>query len=214
MTQISDFAFTKLHPGQTISLGGGSNVADLNKKIAEEKLPLTLFSPSPATRELGNSLGLVIAPIEAAEKIDLAFDGADSVDYDLRTLKSKGGIHLFEKVAANLADQYILLLPFERIQAELNPEIQLCLEVATPALKPMLELASNLGLKASVRSELSILGNSLVDLWNQDWSDIAAINQKLLTQNGVLASSLFETEVTSVITVKNGQAAELTKGDF
>lgn len=213
MTLISDFALKKIQPGQKVSLGGGSNVADLIKAIAKAKLALDLYSPAPATRQLGSSLGLAIKPAEEADQLDLAFDGADSVDFSLKALKSKGGIHLFEKVAAQVADEYILLLPEGRMREKLDPDIQLCLEVAAPAVKSLLLFTKKLGLKASVREDESILGNKLVDLYAENWDKIEEVNQKLLTFNGVVASSLFAEEVTSIITVQDGKAVEISKGE-
>ena len=35
-------------------------------------------------------------------KFDLAFDGCDSIDQNFNALKSGGGIHLFEKIAAEM----------------------------------------------------------------------------------------------------------------
>ncbi|MDA6089005.1 ribose-5-phosphate isomerase A [Lactobacillus amylovorus] len=213
MTLISDFALKKIQPGQKVSLGGGSNVADLIKAIAKAKLALDLYSPAPATRQLGSSLGLAIKPAEEADQLDLAFDGADSVDFSLKALKSKGGIHLFEKVAAQVADEYILLLPEGRMREKLDPDIQLCLEVAAPAVKSLLLFTKKLGLKASVREDESILGNKLVDLYAENWDKIEEVNQKLLAFNGVVASSLFAEEVTSIITVQDGKAVEISKGE-
>ena len=213
MTLISDFALKKIQPGQRVSLGGGSNVADLTQAIAKANLVLDLYSPAPATRQLGASLGLAIKPAEEADQLDLAFDGADSVDFSLRALKSKGGIQLFEKISAQEADEYILLLPEGRLREKLNPDIQLCLEVAAPAVKSLLRFAKGLPLKASVREDESILGNNLVDLYAENWDKIEEVNQQLLAFNGVVASSLFAGEVTSVITVQNGQAVEIGKGE-
>lgn len=213
MTLISDFALKKIQPGQKISLGGGSNVADLTRAIAKADLALDLYSPAPATRQLGTDLGLTINPVEEAGQLDLAFDGADSVDFSLKALKSKGGIHLFEKIAAQEADKYILLLPEGRLREKLDPDIQLCLEVAVPALKSLLLFTKKLGLRASVRDDKSILGNKLVDLYAENWDKIEEVNQKLLSFNGVVASSLFAEEVTSIITVQDGKAVEISKGE-
>ncbi|WP_369187715.1 ribose-5-phosphate isomerase A [Lactobacillus delbrueckii] len=63
-------------------------------------------------------------PAEEADQLDLAFDGADSVDFSLKALKSKGGIHLFEKIAAQEADEYVLLLLEGRLREKLGPDVQ------------------------------------------------------------------------------------------
>lgn len=213
MTLISDFALKKIQSGQKVSLGGGSNMADLTRAIAKADLALDLYSPAPATRQLGASLALAIKPAEEADQLDLAFDGADSVDFSLKALKSKGGIHLFEKIAAQKADEYILLLPEGRLKEKLDPDIQLCIEVAAPAVKSLLNFAKGLALKTSVREDESILGNKLVDLYAENWDKIEEVNQQLVAFNGVIASSLFAGEVTSVITVQDSKAVEIGKGE-
>lgn len=126
-------------------------------------LALDLYSPAPATRQLGASLGLAIKPAEEAD--------------------------------------------------QLGPDIQLCLEVAAPAVKSLLNFAKDFSLTASVRKGKSILGNKLVDLYAENWDKIEEVNQQLLAFNGVVASSLFDKEVTSVITVQDGQAVEIGKGE-
>ncbi|MDF4030216.1 hypothetical protein [Lactobacillus delbrueckii] len=57
------------------------------------------------------------------------------------------------------------------------------------------------------------MGNKLVDLYAENWDKIEEVNQQLLAFNGVVASSLFDKEVTSVITVQDGQAVEIGKGE-
>lgn len=104
-------------------------------------------------------------------------------------------------------------MPEGRLREKLDPDIQLCLEVAAPAVKSLLNFAKGLALKASVREDESILGNKLVDLYAENWDKIEEVNQQLVAFNGVVASSLFAGEVTSVITVQNGQAVEIGKGE-
>ena len=145
INSISDLALSKIKPKMTISLGGGSNVFKLAQAIAQHNLDITLYSPSELTCFKCKELGLELLPSTAATKIDIAFDGCDSIDKNFNVLKSLGGIHLFEKQAAQLANQFILLLPSERRQSVLNPKIPLCIEVAPPCVNQVQKYLSKIG---------------------------------------------------------------------
>lgn len=210
---ISSTAIKLIQPGMTLSLGGGSNVATLAQELKASDLASTikLYSPSELTLRLGQSMGLIIKPIPQATIIDLAFDGCDSVDSQLNALKSGGGIHLFEKIAAQKAKDYYLLAPKNKISPKLNPQIPLCLEVVEPCLDLVLQQVNNLGLSAQIRQDQTVaalartpLGNLLVDVTANDWDNIIEIEHSLISLNGVISSSLFTNLVTGVISEDHG----------
>lgn len=220
---ITSLALQKIKPKMVVSLGGGSNVHALAEALAASKLKkqIRLVSPSELTRKSGQSLGLKIQQLEAEEKIDLAFDGCDSVNYQLNALKSKGGIHLFEKTYAERSHEYILLTPYQRIKKELDPQVFLSVEIAQPCLNNVYQKIINLGLKPKIRLGQKVaayarspLGNYLIDIYNSTWQNIHELNQKIKGFNGVIATSYFENLVTSIITEKNKQAIEIKKGDL
>ncbi|WP_367302417.1 ribose-5-phosphate isomerase A, partial [Lactobacillus helveticus] len=129
INSISKLAISKIKTGMTISLGGGHNVMNLAEELHQSSITnITLCSPSELTR-------MNVHPLDEIKWIDLAFDGCDSVDYQLNALKSGGGIHLFEKIAAQMSKEYILLVPEKRVQKELSSKVPLCIEVAEPAIK-------------------------------------------------------------------------------
>lgn len=222
MSTISSLAFSKIKPNSTISLGGGSNVFNLAKEIAKHpEYNLTIYSPSELTILNCQKLGLRVYPIQQAASIDVAFDGCDSVDYNLNALKSNGGIHYFEKIAAQKSKQYILLLPMARITRQLSNQVQLCLEVIPESSNSILSLTKKMNLKATIRQGSAVAslaytknGNQLIDIYNKSWEDIDNINQELLIQDGVVSSSYFHNLVTSLITQEDNQAIEIKKGDL
>lgn len=137
MSLISQKALSKIKPNMSISLGGGSNVLNLAKDLCQAHISnLTLYSPSEITQAKCKQFGLKVLPFsENSSHLDLAFDGCDSIDKNFNALKSGGGIHLFEKLAAENTEEYILLLPAERFRDELSPTIPLCLEVVPACLE-------------------------------------------------------------------------------
>lgn len=104
ITTISELALSKIKNGMTVSLGGGHNVFNLTQAIRHAQLDIRLCSPSELTRLNCQAIGLQVDSLETIDHIDLAFDGCDSVDYHFNALKSGGGIHLYEKIAAQMSD--------------------------------------------------------------------------------------------------------------
>ena len=221
ISAISELAFTKLKAHDQICLGGGSNVFDLAKKIKEENLPIKLYSPSKLTRLNCAEIGLNVQSINEATHFDLAFDGADSVDENLNALKSNGGIHFFEKLAAERASEYILLVPGQKVTKELSPAVQLCIEVAADAAESVLTFCKEKDLQAQIRQGVAVasfarspLGNYLIDINSKTWKNIDQLNQELLALNGVVSSSYFHNLVTSIITTnKQNKSIEIKKGE-
>ncbi len=220
---ITNLALQKIKPKMIVSLGGGSNVQALAEALATSKLKeqIALVSPSELTRIAGQTLGLQIRPLSPREKINLAFDGCDSVDYHLNALKSKGGIHVFEKAYAERSQQYILLTPYQRIKKILDSQVFLSVEVASPCLNNVYQDIVSLGLKPKIRLGEKVaayarspLGNYLIDVYSSSWQNIAKLNQQIEKLNGVVATSYFKNLVTSIITEKDGHALEIKKGDL
>ena len=87
INSISELALSKIKPKMTISLGGGSTVFKLAQAIAQHNLNITLYSPSELTCFKCKELGLELLPSTAATKIDIAFDGCDSIDKNFNVLK-------------------------------------------------------------------------------------------------------------------------------
>lgn len=221
MSIISKKALSKIKPNMTISLGGGSNVLNLAKDLSTAKISnLHFYSPSEITRMQCKKLDLTVSDLnDTMPQFDLAFDGCDSIDQNFNVLKSGGGIHLFEKIAAENTKEYILLLPRDRFKEELNPAIPLCIEVIPNCLDSFIknvpkEYQAQVRLGKAVASfARSPLGNLLVDIYPKDsWTNIKHLNDFLLKQNGVVGSSYFENLTTSIITEDNNEAIEIKKG--
>ncbi|ETY73267.1 ribose-5-phosphate isomerase A [Lactiplantibacillus fabifermentans] len=188
----------------TLALGGGSNVAHLAHALAQRPaLDLTIVSPSELTRTTCVQLGLPITNLTASMTIDLAFDGCDSLDTHLNALKSNGGIHSLEKIYAERADQYIILMPLSRLTPTLNADLPLCLEVIEPAVANVQHFVTAAGYQATIRTADQMAGwvrtpngNLLLDVHASDWSQLSAFNAQVSQQNGVVATSYFKNLVT------------------
>ena len=103
-------ALQYIQDGMIIGLGGGSTIAHLARFVKESGKQLQIVTPSQETEALCVELGLPLLPLRQVAHVDIAFDGCDEADRRLYALKSGGGIHVREKLIANMADTYICFL--------------------------------------------------------------------------------------------------------
>ncbi|APX71619.1 ribose-5-phosphate isomerase A [Companilactobacillus allii] len=203
MEKLLEEAMKLIKPKMIVSFGGGNTVGRLMKEVAKQNLDITVCTPSEVTKQTCLDLGFFVKELDQVDHIDLGFDGCDSLDKNLNALKSNGGIHVFEKIYASMATNYVILGPKERMQEQLSSDVFLSLEVIEPAIDQVVDYVKKLGGKVKVRQSSDIagmvrtkLGNGLVDCYFDNWDKIDDINQKLSGFNGVVGTSYFHNLVT------------------
>ena len=107
-------ALAYVESGMTLGLGTGSTAAHFVKgvgaRVRDEGLSLHCVATSEATAALARSVGLKVLAPEAVEAIDLAVDGADEADGQLRLIKGGGGALLREKIIAEAARRFVVIV--------------------------------------------------------------------------------------------------------
>lgn len=197
-----------------IGLGGGTTISYLVSYIREAQLDVKVVTPSFETERLCIENGLTVLPTWAVDSISVAFDGCDEVDKELNALKSGGGIHTKEKIIANMADEYILLVDESKVCDKLEFNYPVVLEII-PESKSIVEkevkkLGGNAKLRVSNSKDgvvISDHGLFLMDvIFNkEDIIDISVLNDKLKKIVGVLDTSLFYNIATKALVVgENG----------
>lgn len=204
MEKLIASALEMIKPGMTVSFGGGRTVGRLIKALKVSDLEIA--SPSEMTQNLCRELHIKVISLDQVTKFDLAFDGCDSIDQNLNALKSNGGIHTLEKLYANKAERYIIMVPEERFTENLNSDVQLSLEVLDLAIPAVAEEVKKLGGHPEIRQSSdmagivrTVNGNGLVDCYFDDWSKIEEIEMNLSRMTGVLGTSYFKNIVTDVL---------------
>ncbi|KRL05101.1 ribose-5-phosphate isomerase A [Liquorilactobacillus oeni] len=222
ITAVTDKALELIQPRMTILLGGGSNVKQLAIRLATlPDLDLTICTPSELTRRSCLQLGLNISELDQIKRIDIGFDGCDSVDLQFRALKSNGGIHTLEKIYAQAATRYIILTKTERLSSQLDPNIPLTLEVIPAAVPTLCLQIKKLDCSVTPRMGTAVAslartpnGNCLLDCYEKEWSDITTLNDKISSLNGVVGTSLFEDYITDVYALNpDNTIKEIKKGE-
>ncbi len=126
-------ALEMIKDGMTVGLGGGSTVALLINEIETQGRKIQAVTPSRDTMELCVRHHIPVQPLEWTDALDMAFDGCDELDAQLNALKSCGGIHTREKIAASMAKEYILLADESKWKERLQFSYPIAVEVLRPA---------------------------------------------------------------------------------
>ncbi|KOF58181.1 MULTISPECIES: ribose 5-phosphate isomerase A [Clostridium] len=190
-----------------IGLGGGSTISYLIDYIKENKnLKVKVVTPSFKTKMLCMKNEVEVLHTCSVSKIDVAFDGCDEVDESFNALKSGGGIHTKEKLIANMADEYILLVDDTKFVKSLTFKYPVVLEILEDSLKYVESLVAELGGKPKVRTSaakdgytISDNGNLLMDVMFKSVTDVYKLENSLKNICGVIDTSLFTNVVTKVL---------------
>ncbi len=105
-------ATDEVKDGMLVGLGTGSTAAFLIDELgrrATAGLRFRAVATSLASERQATALGIEILPFADVGRIDLAIDGADEIDADLRAIKGAGGAMLREKCVAAAADRMIVI---------------------------------------------------------------------------------------------------------
>jgi ribose 5-phosphate isomerase A len=106
-------AVAEVQDGMLVGLGTGTTanfaIAALGQRVAVG-LKVTTVATSLATRRAAEAVGLPVALFDTLATLDLAIDGADEIDPQLRAIKGKGGAMLREKIVAAAARRMIVIV--------------------------------------------------------------------------------------------------------
>ena len=103
-------ALGEVRDGMRLGLGTGSTAAEFVKLLAAAGLKnLRCTCTSENTETLANSLGIETFPLAELAPLDLAVDGADALDDQLRLIKGGGGALLREKIVATASDRMVVI---------------------------------------------------------------------------------------------------------
>src|SRR3954469_8595810 len=100
--------------GMSLGLGTGSTAKEfvtlLGDAIARGELrDVRCTCTSNQTEEQARSLNIPLFPLAEIAPLDLAIDGADEIDAQLRLIKGRGGALLREKIVEQQAKRFIVI---------------------------------------------------------------------------------------------------------
>src|SRR5260370_22092342 len=148
-------ALTAVKSGRRLGVGRGSTADEFVKCLGDAIARGALTGirgtcTSNKTEELARSLGVAIVGLAELAPLDLAVDGADEIDDQLRLIKGRGGALLREKIVEQQAGRFIVIADESKLVARLGVGL-LPVEV-TPFARQVLERRfAELGLSPVLR---------------------------------------------------------------
>ena len=118
-----------VQPGMTIGLGSGRAVWRVVEHLAGSGLDVRAAVASNRTAELAGRVGIEIVELDGSLELDLALDGADEVDPELRLIKGGGGALLREKIVISAARRFVVVAETPKRVEHLGEHFRLPVEV-------------------------------------------------------------------------------------
>lgn len=186
--------------GMTIGLGTGSTmewtIKALGNKI-NNGLEIRAVSTSQASSKLAQQYNIPLIALNDAAKIQLAIDGADEIDPQLRLIKGGGGALFQEKMVAAAAEEFIVIADHSKMVAQLGA-YPLPVEVSSfnwkQVEKQMTKLLAKplkLRMKKDDTPFITDHGNYIIDISFEVINNIDEVNNALLHIPGVIETGLF-----------------------
>jgi len=201
-----------------VGLGTGTTanfaIAALGERIAAG-LKVTGVVTSRASKRAAAAAGIPMRPFAALASLDLAIDGADEVDPQMRAIKGKGGAMLREKIVATAADRMIVIIDESKRVSRLGRG-HVPLEVLPFALGFVARRVAQLGAKPIQRmagpdAYRTEQANVVLDCAFGEIEDAERLAATLSTIPGLLGHGLFVDEIDALYVGRSDGVTHLTR---
>ena len=128
-TAAAAAAVELVEPGMTIGLGSGRALWKVVELLAASGQPVRASVASARTQELAREAGFELVELDGTVELDLALDGADEVDPQLRLIKGGGGALLREKIVISAARRFVVVAEASKRVSRLGETFRLPVEV-------------------------------------------------------------------------------------
>jgi ribose 5-phosphate isomerase A len=199
--------------GMRVGLGTGSTVRFTTLALGERRPDIVCTATSVETEQLATSLGLEVRTPDEIGELDLAIDGADEVAASFDLTKGGGGAHTREKLVAEMASRFIVVVDESKLVEELGA-FGTPLEVLHFAPGVVRRRVEALGAsEVTTRAQQSDNGNLLLDAHFGTIDDPAERARQLeqipgIVEHGIFLASLVERVV---VAGDDGQVRELVR---
>jgi ribose 5-phosphate isomerase A len=212
-------AVAEIEDGMLVGLGTGTTanfaITALGERVAAG-LKMTTVATSLATGRMAEAVGLRVHPFDTFARLDIAIDGADELDPQLRAIKGKGGAMLREKIVAAAAERMIVIVDAGKQVAMLG-RAPLPVEVLPFAAGFVTQRIERLGAAVSLRmagdtSYRTDQNNVILDCRFGLIADPQALSAALSAIPGMLGHGLFLDEIDAAYVGRSDGVTQLTRG--
>jgi ribose 5-phosphate isomerase A len=201
-------ALRAVRSGMSLGLGTGSTAKEfvtlLGDAIARGELrDIRCTCTSNQTEEQARSLNIPLFALAEIAPLDLAIDGADEIDAQLRLIKGRGGALLREKIVEQQAKRFIVIADESKIVTRLGVGV-LPVEVTPFALDVLQARFTTMGLSPVLRlrdgaPRITDEGHRILDVGVPDSSDIAEVVTAIRELAGVVETGFFPREASEAL---------------
>ena len=201
---VAEAAVAQIRDGMVVGLGSGSTAAlmiqGLGARLAAGQLhDIVGVTTSFQGEVLAAELGIPLRALNAIDRIDLAIDGADEVDPSFQLIKGGGACHVQEKLVADRAERFIVVVDSTKLVQRLNLDFLLPVEVLPGAWVQIQSRLKSMGGVAELRMAtrkagpvVTDQGNLVLDVrFEAGISDPIALERDINNLPGVLENGLF-----------------------
>jgi ribose 5-phosphate isomerase A len=206
-------ALTEIRSGMRLGLGTGSTARELVRLLGEALASGALHdirctTTSEATETQARELAIPTFALADVAPLDLAIDGADEVDAQLRLIKGRGGALLREKIVEQAAARFVVIVDESKLVPRLGIGT-LPIEVTPFALDVLTRRFEDMGLAPALRTHegaprVTDEGNRILDLRIPESRDIADVVDEIRSHAGVIETGFFGREASEVIVAGAG----------
>ena len=213
-------AVAEIRDGMLVGLGSGTTaslaIAALGDRSAAG-LKVTVVATSLAAGRAAEAAGLRVRPFDTLARLDLAIDGADELDPQLRAIKGKGGAMLREKIVAAAAERMIVIVDEGKQVTRLGKDA-LPVEVLPFAAGFVSNRIESLGAKVSRRMAgdagyRTDQGNIILDCRFGPIEDLQELAAALSAIPGMLGHGLFLDEIDAAYVGTSDGVINLSRGE-
>lgn len=201
-------ALQEVRSGMSLGLGTGSTATEFVKLLGEALRSGALRDirctcTSENTETLAKSENVPTFPLFDIVPLDLAVDGTDEIDANLRLIKGRGGALLREKIVEQQALRFIVIADESKVVDRLGVGV-LPVEVTPFALDVLKRRFHEMGLQPVLRMHdggprITDEGHRILDVMVPDGADIADVVARIREHAGVVETGFFPIEATEAI---------------
>jgi ribose 5-phosphate isomerase A len=193
----AEAAAALVEPGMAVGLGSGRAVWKVVELLGEKGGGFRVVTASERTAALAREAGLELVELDGSLELDLALDGADELDRELRLIKGGGGALLREKIVISAARRFVVVAETPKLVDRLGVSFRLPVEVVRfgwrdtrRRLLPLLPEAE-LRLREDGEPYLTDESHYILDAPIPPDADIDLLARSLRTVPGVVETGLF-----------------------
>jgi len=213
-------ALRSVRSGMSLGLGTGSTAKEFVTLLGEalsrgDLRDVRCTCTSKQTEDQARSLDIPLFALGDISPLDLAVDGADEIDAQLRLIKGRGGALLREKIVEQQAKRFIVIADESKIVERLGAGL-LPVEV-TPFARDVLEqrfsamsLAPVLRLRDG-QTRITDEGHLILDVRVPDGIDIANVVADIRQLAGVVETGFFPTEASEALIATASGVRRMTR---